>query len=125
MMKLMTDEWVSAEVENKHIRDAKREEFWESLGVNRARDLGAIDISPTDRLDNVQRLFSKAGDKLNDVETSKIISLASLALKEIGPGTPAFLGTIIPLTMKDLTVFARSQFFQTNVVPNYDLTRMD
>lgn len=125
MMKLMTDEWVAAEIENKTIRNVKREEFWDNLGVSRARNISAIDIPHSERLGNIQSLLAKTGDKLNDDETLKVIGKASLLLEQIAPGASEFTGTVITLAMKDLTVFARSQFFQTNVIPSYNFTRMD
>ncbi|MBO0664605.1 hypothetical protein LQ948_18815 [Jiella sp. MQZ9-1] len=125
MMKLMTDEWVAAEIENKTIRNAKREEFWDSLDVIRARDISEIDIPHSDRLDNIRSLLGKTGDKLNDKETLNVIVEASALLEQIAPGASEFCGTVIPLAMRDLTVFARNKFFQTNVIPIYNLTRMD
>ncbi|WP_349963072.1 hypothetical protein [Rhizobium sp. ZPR3] len=124
MIKLLSDEWVSAEVENKQLRDSKREEFWESLGVSRTRDLSEIDVPPMERLATVQALLSTAGDKIGDADIGAIASLASAALSAIAPGSIPFGGQTQPLSLQDLTVFARSRFF-TEIIPDYEFTRMD
>jgi hypothetical protein len=124
MIKLLSGEWVSAEAENKQLRDSKREEFWESLGVSRTRNLEEMDLPPMDRLANAQALLSTAGSQTGNADILGVAGLASAALSAIGPGSIPFAGLVQPLRLEDLTVFARSRFF-TEILPNFAVTRMD
>ncbi|UGX85190.1 hypothetical protein [Phyllobacterium meliloti] len=123
-MKLLSEEWLAAEQENKALRNVKREEFWSGLAVTRSRDMADIDIAPQERLANIAMLLSKAGDRTDDAEILSIAATALVTLNAIGPGSMDFSSLINPIYITDLIASARKAFFVSDVVPTYDLTKI-
>lgn len=123
MLKLLSDEWIAAEQENKAIRDAAREAFWKAVAGKRARDLDEIDIAPAERLGTITKLLDLAGNRLGDDDLLDIAKLAGSALSLIAPGTMPFSAQAQPLMISALTTEAHTSFFQNDVVPTSILTK--
>lgn len=124
MLKLITDEWLSEERESKSTRDAAREQFWAEIGVSRVRDVQTIGIEPTARVPHILSLLSKVSETTSDDGIKEAAEVSSSAISTYRIGELDFSGIVSPISLRNISVSEYSKFFNVDVAPDFDLSRI-
>lgn len=123
MLKLLSSDWIAAEIENRGIRDQRRKQFWDELGLKRATDLNQMEIEPEQKLDNIFQLIAKTDEHLLDEEFKQVQARALQLLHDLGPGSVPLAGQGRPLTIRDVGIETFRDFFSEQVLPFFTSAR--
>lgn len=127
-LKIISGTWISANDENREIRNSKRDEMFQEAGIKPAASMREIHVPAQSRLSRTEALFpDAAGSRIKDDNLSKIVGHMQAALMRTGLSAPQIMPTV---EQKSLGIVAYSPellrlFFETDLLTSLEQSISD
>lgn len=122
-LKIISGAWISANDENREIRNSKRDQTFQEAGIKPASSMRDVHIPAQSRRSRTEALFSDAaGSRIKDDNLSKVVGQMQAALMGTGLSAPQIMPM---LEQKSLGIVAYSPellrlFFETDVLTSLE-----
>lgn len=123
-MKLLTHEWMAAELENKKLRDGLRPKFWAEIGITPAKNSKDVDIPPSARSVMLAQLSeTMLSGKEKDIDLHSITKHALAEAGNLGLGSFSHGGPSLAIDMNLIAPRALRSFFLEEETTAYEQSR--